>query len=275
MIEHISTLPASVLSTLENMPSWLAVTAAVLFGAVIASLCGVIAERLPHQLGLVDEPEEGLSIAYPPSRCDACRKPLDILSIVPVAGFLLRRGHCPCSSIRVSPAYPIIETVTAGFSGLIAWKFGLSPIGLSLLVLTWTGLALAWTDHLHQILPEIITIPLMWTGLLLSPFEPDPYARILGAFTGLFVMWLAFKVASFARGERLFSGGDLALAAAGGAWIGIQHLPLFIGAASVIFIAEAAPLRQRGVVMVPFGPAIAMALLFAACWAGLGLPPIG
>ena len=158
---------------------------------------------------------------------------------------------------------------------MIAWKFGLGPVGLSLLVLTWTGLALSWTDHLHQILPEVITIPLMWAGLLLSPFEIDPYARILGAFTGFLVMWLAFRVASVARGERLFSGGDLALAAAGGAWVGIQHLPLFIGVASVLFIAEAAPMRRQGIVMVPFGPAIAVGLLFAACWAGLGLAPIG
>ncbi|MGY3581882.1 leader peptidase (prepilin peptidase)/N-methyltransferase [Bradyrhizobium sp. USDA 4341] len=275
MIETIISGPSSVLLALEGMPSWLAVTSAVLFGAVIASLCGVAAERLPHQLGIAEEPEPGLSIAYPPSRCDACRRPLDTLSIVPVIGFLVRRGRCPCASVRVSPVYPLIEGVTAAISGLIAWKFGLGPVGLSLLVLTWAGLALAWTDYLHQVLPEVITIPLTWAGLLLSPFEADPYARIVGAFTGFIVMWFAFKAASLARGERLFSGGDLALAAAGGAWVGIQHLPLFIGAASIIFILEAAPLRRKGVVMVPFGPAIAAALLVAACWAGLGLNPIG
>lgn len=275
MIEHLLTLPGAVLTALETMPTWLAVAAAVLFGGVIASLSGVIAERLPHQLGIAEDPEPGLSISYPPSRCDACRKPLDKLSIVPVLGYLLRRGRCPCSSVRVSWVYPLIEVVTAAISGLIAWKFGLGPVGLSLLLITWTGLALAWTDHLHQVLPEVITLPMIWAGLLLSPFEPDPYARILGAFIGCAVMWFAFKVASSARGERLLSGGDLALAAAGGAWVGIQHLPLFIGAASVFFILEAAPLRRKGVVMIPFGPAIAAALLVASCWAGLGLPPVG
>lgn len=275
MTEHILALPANFLSALESMPTWLAIIAAVLFGGIIASLCGVVAERLPHQLGIAEEVEEDLSIAYPASRCDTCRRPLDPLSLIPVFGFLFRRGRCPCAAVEVSYVYPLVEAITATLSGLIAWEFGLGPIGLSLLGLMWCGLALAWTDHLHQVLPEVITMPLMWAGLLISPFEPDAYARILGAFTAFVVMWFAFKAASFARGERILSGGDLVLAAAGGAWIGIQHLPLFIGAASAIFILEAAPLRRKGVVMVPFGPAIAAALLVAASWAGLGLAPIG
>ena len=268
-------MPTAVLSTIEGMPSWLAIISAVLFGGIIASLCGVIAERLPHQLGIAEHLEEGLSISYPPSRCDTCRKPLDPVSLIPIFGFLFRRGRCPCSNVEVSYVYPLVEAITAALSGLIAWKFGLGPIGLSLLGLTWCGLALAWTDHLHQVLPEVITVPLMWAGLLISPFEPDAYARILGAFTGFLVMWFAFKAASLVRGERILSGGDLVLAAAGGAWVGIQHLPLFIGAASVIFILEAAPLRRKGIVMIPFGPAITAALLVAASWAGLGLAPIG
>lgn len=233
-------------------------------GAVMASFAGVVAERLPHQLGIAEEVEEGLSIVGPSSRCDVCRRPLDPLSLVPVIGWLARRGRCPCAAERVSPLYPVVEATTAAMSGaVVAW---LGPTGeaMALLVVLWTCLALAWTDHLHQVLPHAITVPFFFAGLLLSPFEPDPYSRIVGAAVGAGLMWGVTKLVSLLKGVEINSGGDYVLLAAGGAWIGVEHIQYFLGATSLLYLAHAIPLRCRGIVFVPFGPATAAGFVVTA-----------
>lgn len=230
-------------------------------GAVMASLAGVVAERLPHQLGIAEDVEEGLSIIGPGSRCDVCRRPLDPLSLVPVVGWLLRRGRCPCAAERVSPVYPVVEAVTATLSGVIVVWLGPTWEALALLVILWVCLALAWMDYLHQVLPHVVTVPLFFAGLLLSPFELDPYSRIVGASLGAGVMWGATKMVSLLKGVEINSGGDYVLLAAGGAWIGVEHIQYFLAATSLLYFVHAIPLRHRGVVFVPLGPAVAVAFV--------------
>jgi leader peptidase (prepilin peptidase)/N-methyltransferase len=257
------------MNPLDYAPSPLWAACAAFAGAVMASFAGVVAERLPHQLGIAEKVEEGLTIAGPASRCDACRRPLDPLSLVPVVGWLVRRGRCPCAGERVSPLYPAVEAATAALSGAaIAW-FGPTWEALALLAILWTCLALAWTDHLHQVLPHAVTVPLFFTGLLFSPFEADPYGRIVGATLGACVMWGATKLVSWMRGIEINSGGDYVLLAAGGAWIGAEHIQYFLGVTCLLYLAEAIPLRRRGIVFVPFGPAVSIA--FVATAAGMAL----
>lgn len=236
----------------------------------MASLAGVVAERLPHQLGIAEVVEEGLTISAPASRCDTCRRPLDPISLVPVVGWLVRRGRCPCAAQPVSPAYPLIEAMTAVLSGAVVAWFGPNWEALALLALLWTCLALAWTDHLHQVLPHVVTVPLFFAGLLLSPFESDPYGRIVGASLGAGVMWGATRIVGWMRGIEINSGGDYVLLAAGGAWIGAEHIQYFLGATCVVYLVEAIPLRRRGTVFVPLGPAVSIALVATAAGMAFG-----
>jgi leader peptidase (prepilin peptidase) / N-methyltransferase len=251
-------------------PVWAA--CAAFTGAVMASLAGVVAERLPHQLGIAEQVEEGLTISAPSSRCDACRRPLDAISLVPVVGWLVRRGRCPCAAERVSPIYPVIEAAIALLSGAaVAW-FGPTWEALALLGILWTCLALAWTDHLHQVLPHAVTVPLFFVGLLWSPFEPDPYGRIVGAALGAGIMWGATMLVGWVRDIEISSGGDYVLLAAAGAWVGAEHIQYFLGATCILYLVEAIPLRRRGIVFVPFGPAVSIA--FVATASGIALSGI-
>lgn len=252
------------MNPLDYAPTPFWAVAAAFVGAVMASFAGVVAERLPHQLGIAEEVVPELGIAGPPSRCDACLRPLDPLSLVPVLGWLVRRGRCPCAAVSVSWVYPAVEAATAALSGAtVAW-FGPTFEAMALLVVLWTCLTLAWTDRLHEVLPHVITVPFFFAGLLFSPFEPDPYGRIVGAALGAGVMWGATRLVSLLKGVEINSGGDYVLLAAGGAWVGVEHIQYFLGATCLLYLVHAVPLRRRGVVFVPFGPALAAAFVGTA-----------
>jgi leader peptidase (prepilin peptidase)/N-methyltransferase len=121
------------------------------------------------------------------------------------------------------------------------------------------------------VLPEAITIPLFWAGLLLSPFAPDPYARILGSFVACAAMWGSFAFIGWRKKKNIFSGGDIVLAAAAGAWLGIDGVATYLLVAVVLFLAHAVPARLRGHAMTPFGPALSTALFACATASALGL----
>lgn len=246
---------------LAELPPWLLYGFTALLGAVMASFAGVVAQRLPHQIGWRDDSEEGVNIAWPPSRCDGCHRRLSVIDLIPVIGWIASRGRCRKCDVRVSPTYPIVEAASAFVSVAIVWWLGVSAEAGWLLIIFWSCIALTWMDITDHLLASSITIPLFWLGLLLSPWEPDPYLRILGALTACSAIWLSFAVTGAVKRLATMSGGDIALAAAGGAWVGFDNIQFFLLATCVIYLLYAVPLRFLNIVWVPMGPALCASLL--------------
>jgi len=231
-------------------------------GAALASFSGLVADRLPGIMGF-DE-DDGRGLCTPPSACDGCGSRIGPVALLPVIGWLACRGRCAGCGSRVSPVYPGVEAAAGTASVLIPPLVGDPAIAVAALALLWTGVLLAWCDIRHHILPEAVTVPLVFAGLLLSPFEPDPWMRSAGAAAAAAAVWLSFAAISRLKRVDAFSGGDVALAAAGGAWLGLGGLSMFLAATSIAFVAYAVPGRMRGTVWVPMGPALALALLGCA-----------
>lgn len=232
-------------------------------GATLSSFAGLAVDRLPHQLAWREAPEPNLSVVSPRSRCDACATPIAWPYLIPILGYLFSRGRCAHCGTRVSPVYPLAELV--GGAGVCAFLFalGFGMQGLAAAAVFLVLIFLAWIDSREQWLPAVVTLPLFWAGLLWSPFVLNPEWRIAGAATGFVLMWLAMTVAGHLRGIDALAGGDIALAAAAGAWLGIFRLPMFLFLTSVLFIVYALPARRRGRLQVPMGPALALA--FTLC----------
>lgn len=248
-------------------------------GAALTSFGCLAVDRLPHQLGWRDEPQPGLTLCGPPSRCNACATRIRWIHLIPVFGYALARGRCPVCAARVPVVYPLLEGVGgAGACAALAW-FGMSWAGVAAAALWLTLLFLAWMDWNESWLPAVVTRPLFWSGLLMSPFAATADQRIQGAFGACLLMWLAMKLVGWARRADLVAGGDVALAAAAGAWLGRDGVPLFLLASALLFIAYAAPLRVRGRVLVPMGPALAagwwVALMLLPAWQHLLMSDLG
>jgi leader peptidase (prepilin peptidase)/N-methyltransferase len=243
---------------------------AAFFGAVMASFGGVVVERLPHQLGWRDDPITDLTIWGPSSRCDHCQRRLSAIDLIPVVGWLLCRGRCPGCGGAVPVVYPVMETLCAVVSGLIAAQ-GVSVQTLWTLGLLWAFWIVAWIDAKETWIPEVITLPLTLLGLLFSPFQDDPYARIQGLALGCVLVWSCFWLVGRAKKVEAMSGGDLAFVAMMGAWIGLGGVFDYLLLSVVIFLAYAIPLRLRGVDWVPMGPALAGAGIVEVLLVGHGV----
>lgn len=229
-------------------------------GAVVASLSGLIASRI----GSVEDDQLIIkSISFPPSYCEACNKPIKPLALLPFFGWFLSKGKCSCCKFQVPVKYPLVEGLVGLVSALMPFimgEFGLFTLGG--LVLLWVGVMISWIDWKEQIIPEELTWFLLFSGFLFSPFELDLYSKVIGAAMGCGAVWLTFLVVGLLKNVNTHAGGDVALAAAAGAWLGISGAPTFILLSSLVYIAYALPLRFRGIIWVPMGPALAFGLLF-------------
>jgi leader peptidase (prepilin peptidase)/N-methyltransferase len=230
-------------------------------GATLTSFGRLAVMRLPHQLGWREDADSSLSISSPPSRCDGCGQRIRWPHLIPVLGWCLARGRCPDCGMRVSPLHPLIELSGGlGWVAALAW-FGPSAQGWAACLLWQVLLFLAEIDWRETWLPSVVTYPLFWAGLLLSPFELSLEARAWGAFLGCSLMWFAMAMVSRLRRMDVFAGGDIALCTAAGAWLGFPRMPQFLLLSSLLFIVLALPARRRGQLMVPMGPALAAAFL--------------
>lgn len=254
------------ITTLLPLP-WLYALAAWL-GMVLTSFGRLAVYRLPHQLGWRDDAEPGLTLCSPSSRCEGCGVRIRLWHLIPVIGWLLARGRCPACGVRVSPWHPMLELLGGlGWVITLLW-FGLSAQGLAACLLWQALLFLAEIDWREQWLPAVVTFPLFWAGLLLSPFTPDMAERAWGAFAGFSLMGFSMLVVGRWRRMDVLAGGDIALCTVAGAWLGMGRLPLFLLLASLFFVLMAWPARRRGQLMVPMGPALALG--FYLC---LAMPP--
>lgn len=237
---------------------------AAVFGAALTSFAGLAAWRLPHRWGLVEDADPTLGLAFPPSFCDACSKPLPALAWIPVVGWLAKRGRCPCGKTGVDPIYPLAEASVGLLSALLVLAMGPNPTTAAVLALLWTGVIAGWIDLTTQQIPEWATLALFWCGLLASPLEPDLQMRVLGAFLAFVLVGGVFALSGWVLKVDAMSGGDVALATAAAAWFGpTPALAMFIVAA-VAVLAYGIPMRRAGMDWTPYGPALASGAVGAA-----------
>jgi leader peptidase (prepilin peptidase)/N-methyltransferase len=259
-----------------------------LLGLVVGSFLNVVIHRLPlmmeRALSLecheyLGTPEadseiqvEHLNLLAPASRCPACGHRIRSLENIPVISFLFLRGKCADCGTPISWRYPAVETVTATLSIAVAIHFGYSMQMLAALVFTWAMVPLFLIDFDRQILPDAITLPLLWLGLLcsLNGIFIDSHASIIGAAAGYLSLWLIYHLFRLVTGKEGMGYGDFKLLGAIGAWVGWQSLPLVILFSSVVGAIIGITLifakgRDHNQPM-PFGPFLAAAGWITLLW---------
>lgn len=241
---------------------------AAIVGAIMTSFAGVIADRLPRQLGLTGEADPDVSLSHPSSHCDSCQHPLGLVELIPIVGWLATGGHCRHCGSPVPKKYPVMEaSVAVASAAAVAFLPGWEALAICFCL--WFLVAVSWLDWTAQEIPDFFTVPLFFIGLLASPFDPDTASRALGAAVCGGFVWTSFKLTGSSMKVDAMSYGDVALAAALGAWVGTCGALPFIVAGAVFYIAYALPLRNRGMVWVPMGPGLSAGFLLVAA-TGIG-----
>jgi len=247
------------------------------FGLVIGSFLNVVIYRLPiimqaewqaqcaEVAGSKSEPQPRFNLLVPGSHCPSCKTPLRIRDNVPLVSYFAQRGRCAHCGSAISLRYPIVETLTAALSVWVAWRFGFSLAGLAALAFTFVLIALTFIDADTTLLPDSLTLPLVWTGLLLNVngvFVPLQQA-VLGAAAGYLVLWSIYWLFKLATGKEGMGYGDFKLLAALGAWFGWKMLLPILLLSSVVGAMVGIVLlilaRRGRDIPIPFGPYLAAA----------------
>jgi leader peptidase (prepilin peptidase)/N-methyltransferase len=254
------------------------------FGLMIGSFLNVVIHRLPIIMerdwaaqcaefrGEAPPVFEPLSLARPRSRCPKCGHSITALENIPVISWLLLRGRCKGCAAPIAIRYPLIEATTGLLFAFVAWHFGFTAAGLGALVFVGALIALTGIDFDTQLLPDDITLPLLWLGLALNAFSvyTDLKSAVIGAMAGYLSLWGVYWSFKLFTGKEGMGYGDFKLLAALGAWLGWQMLPLaillssFVGA--VVGIALMVFARQGRNVPIPFGPYLAAAGVISLIW---------
>ncbi len=259
------------------LPDAVLVAAAAVLGLAVGSFLNVLIHRLPKMMlaqwaaqaaefeGRAAPVPERLNLWSPPSHCPSCKAPIRALENIPVLSYLWLRGRCAHCAARISPRYPLVEALTAALCAGVAWRFGWTPACAGGLLLTWILVALSFIDADTTLLPDGLTLPLLWAGLLLNlrgTYAALPDA-VIGACAGYLVLWLVYWGFKFATGREGMGYGDFKLLAALGAWLGWQMLlpiVLLSSVAGAVLGIGAIVLARRGRhVPIPFGPYLAIA----------------
>lgn len=211
-------------------------------------------------------------IVFEPSHCMRCKRQLSAWENIPVISYLLLRGRCRSCGVRISPRYPLVELLTAILSATVLWQFGFTGAGLGALLLTWSLIALCGIDWDHHLLPDNITLPLLWLGLIfnLSGTFSSLNDAVIGAVSGYLILWSVFHGFRLLTGKEGMGYGDFKLTAALGAWLGWQLIPVIILAASlsgsIIGLSLILSGRQQSDKPIPFGPYLAIGGFLALLW---------
>lgn len=269
----------------EAMPTWPTLLLVVAGGLCVGSFLNVVIHRLPIMLerawrndleisnGREPTAYPRYNLFVPGSACTNCRRSLTLRDNVPLLSWLLLRGACRRCHAPIAPRYPLVEVLGALLALAAVARFGWTPAALAACGLLWTLLALAWIDADTMLLPDLLTLPLLWAGILfnLSPFGwiALPNA-VLGAVVGYLSLWTLFWAFKLIRGKEGMGYGDFKLLGALGAWFGWQMLPLIILLSSLVGAIVGISLmvfaRHGRNVPIPFGPYLAAAGLIALFW---------
>ena len=215
---------------------------------------------------------EKFNLISPRSRCPSCAGEVRAIDNIPLLSYLLLRGKCHHCGTPISPRYPIVEALTAVLSGYVAWRFGVSFVTLAALLFCWALIALTFIDADTQLLPDQITQPLIWLGLLanLGGLFTDIQTAIIGAVVGYFSLWTVYWLFKLVTGKEGMGYGDFKLLAAIGAWLGWQMLPLVILLSSLVGAIVGVSLivfaRHARSQPIPFGPYLAGGGIIALLW---------
>ncbi|MGH8369661.1 MAG: prepilin peptidase [Gammaproteobacteria bacterium] len=273
----------SILLLIESSPTVFVILAALL-GLIVGSFLNVVIHRLPRMLerewrvqcaeldGTTPPDTEPYNLVVPRSCCPHCGHAITALENIPLLSYLVLRGRCHACKAHISLRYPLIELVTGLLSAWVAWHFGFGWMALGGLLLTWVLLPLTAIDLEHQLLPDKLTLPLLWLGLLfnLGHGFTDIQSAVIGALAGYLSLWCVFHGFRLLTGKEGMGYGDFKLFAALGAWLGWQMLPAIILLAAVtgavVGITLILSRRLRQGVPIPFGPFLAAAGWIALLW---------
>ncbi|MBT9614341.1 MAG: prepilin peptidase [Burkholderiales bacterium] len=255
-----------------------------LIGLLIGSFLNVVIHRLPKMMArewrlfcaeLDEKPvpdAEPFNLFTPHSRCPACGHAVRAIENIPLLSYAFLRGKCRHCSVSISPRYPIVEALTGVISGYVAWRFGVSFVTLTALLFCWALIALTFIDADTQLLPDQITQPLIWLGLLanLGGLFTDIHSSIIGAVVGYLTLWTVYWLFKLVTGKEGMGYGDFKLLAAIGAWLGWQLLPVVILLSSLVGAIVGVSLilftRHERSQPIPFGPYLAGGGVIALLW---------
>ncbi len=255
-----------------------------LMGIAIGSFLNVVIHRLPKIMESEWQAEcaemrgeslpqaKKLNLATPPSHCPKCGHNITALENIPIISYLALRGRCSACQSRISPRYPFVEALAGLLSSYAVWHFGASWSAIGALCFVWCMIALAFIDFDTQLLPDSITLPLLWLGLLLNVGSvfADLKSAVIGAAAGYLFLWSVYWAFKLVTGKEGMGYGDFKLLAVIGAWLGWLMLPLVILVSSlvgaVVGIALIVFARHGRNVPIPFGPYLAVAGIIALFW---------
>lgn len=289
------------MNTLQQIPLPLFYAATGILGLLVGSFLNVVIHRLPRMIETAwraecrecldmaptgDPEPQPFNLLRPGSTCPQCGRRLRISENIPVISYLLLRGRCAGCNNGISLRYLLVELLCAALTLLAAVRFGASPEVVFACLFTWALIALAFIDIDHQLLPDDITLPLLWLGLLCNYFGlfTDLHSSLAGAAAGYLFFWLVLHLFKLVTGKEGMGAGDMKFLAMLGAWTGWQYLATIIFLSSLSGALAGLCLvflrRRRRSAPIPFGPCLAVSGWLSLVW-GLDifdyriLPPWG
>ena len=273
------------MAELHSLAPGAAAALALLFGLLIGSFLNAVIHRLPRMMetqwqhqaaelrGETPALREPYNLLRPRSRCPHCGHPITAAQNIPLVSWLMLRGRCSHCSAPISPRYPLVELAAGLLAAAAVWRYGITAAGAGALLLTFFLITLTFIDLDTQLLPDDLTLPLLWLGLLFNlggVFVPIADA-VIGAMLGYMLLWSVYWLFKLATGKEGMGHGDFKLLAALGAWFGWHAIPSIILLASAVGAAVGIAmivLRGHGrEVPIPFGPYLAGAGLLALYFA--------
>ena len=262
---------------------------AVLLGLIVGSFLNVVIHRLPLMMErewrtqcaeLLGQPapdsdQPVLNLWRPRSRCPQCGHLISAVENIPLLSYALQRGRCAHCRTAISLQYPLVEAVSGVLAGIVAWKLGFGWPAAAALIFTWILLAASVIDFRHQLLPDDLTLPLLWLGLGVALFGlfADLPSAVIGAMAGYLALWSVYQAFRLLTGKEGMGFGDFKLLAALGAWTGWQYLITIVILSSLVGAVFGLTLilfrrRDRQIPM-PFGPFLAAAGWIVLLWGEL------
>ena len=249
-------------------------TASVEVGTLATA--GGIDDAIPSAISSQQIPgvngEAAFNLAVPRSRCPSCASEIRSWQNIPVISYLMLRGKCANCKTAISARYPIVEFVTMLLSLIVAWQLGPTPQAVLGIIVTWFFVSMSVIDFDHQLLPDSLTLPLMWIGLLaaLAPVFTDLRSAVIGAAAGYLILWTIYQLFRIITGKEGMGFGDFKLLVAIGALLGWQALPVVILLSSLVGAVVGVTIiaftgRDKNI-PIPFGPYLAAAGWIAMLW---------
>lgn len=273
------------LGTLFELYPYLYLGTLFVFGSLIGSFVNVVIYRLPVMmqrewrsecLEFLEQPAdaeaERFNLSVPRSRCGNCDHQITALENIPIVSYLVLGGKCAACKTRISPQYPLVELFTAIVTVIVGWHFGVSLQTLAALLLTWSLIAASGIDIGHKLLPDDITLPLLWLGLLLSLFGVFVSLEdsVIGAMVGYMSLWSVSWLYKQVRHKDGMGHGDFKLLAMLGAWVGWESLMAVILTSSLVGAAVGISMifmkKTERDTQIPFGPYLAAAGWLTLLW---------